>query len=52
MTLGLDVFFNAFTHLNFGDATAEAWVMGRWLLGFTVYQLRTLREMSFKRAGS
>jgi multiple sugar transport system permease protein len=52
MTLGLDVFFNAFTHLNFGYATAEAWVMGSLLLGFTVYQLRTLREMSFKRAGS
>jgi ABC-type sugar transport system permease subunit len=52
MTLGLDVFFNAFTHLKFGYATAEAWVMGSLLLGFTVYQLRTLREMSFKRAGS
>src|SRR5690606_1108305 len=26
MTLGMDIFFNAFTHLRFGYATAEAWV--------------------------
>ncbi|MGB7160356.1 MAG: extracellular solute-binding protein [Tepidisphaeraceae bacterium] len=52
MTLGLDVFFNAFTHLKFGYATAQAWVMGSLLIGFTVYQLRTLREMKFRRAGA
>ncbi len=51
MTLGMDIFFNAFTHLRFGYATAEAWVMGSLLIGFTVYQLRSLKRMEFKRAG-
>jgi ABC-type sugar transport system permease subunit len=52
MTLGMDIFFNAFTHLKFGYATAEAWVMGSLLIGFTVYQLRSLKKMRFKRAGA
>jgi ABC-type sugar transport system permease subunit len=50
MTLGMDIFFNAFTHLKFGYATSEAWVMGSLLIGFTVYQLRSLKRMKFKRA--
>jgi ABC-type sugar transport system permease subunit/ABC-type glycerol-3-phosphate transport system substrate-binding protein len=48
MTLGMDIFFNAFTHLRFGYATAEAWIMGSLLIGFTVYQLRSLRRMRFR----
>jgi ABC-type sugar transport system permease subunit/ABC-type glycerol-3-phosphate transport system substrate-binding protein len=52
MTLGMDIFFNAFTHLRFGYATAEAWIMGSLLIGFTVYQLRTLRRMRFRTARS
>ncbi len=50
MTLGMDIFFNAFTHLKFGYATAQAWVMGSLLIGFTVYQLRSLKQMKFRRA--
>ncbi len=50
MTLGMDIFFNAFTHLKFGYATAQAWVMGSLLIGFTVYQLRSLKRMKFRRA--
>ena len=51
MTIGMDIFFNAFTHLRFGYATAEAWVLGSLLIGFTVYQLRILKHLRFTRAG-
>ena len=50
ITLGMDIFFNAFTHLKFGYATAEAWMMGSLLIGFTVYQLRILKKLRFTRA--
>lgn len=52
MTIGMDIFFNAFTHLKFGYATAEAWVLGSLLIGFTVYQLRILKQLRFTRAAS
>jgi len=50
MTIGMDIFFNAFTHLKFGYATAEAWILGSLLIGFTVYQLRILKTLRFTRA--
>ena len=50
MTMGMDIFFNAFTHLKFGYATAEAWILGSLLIGFTVYQLRILKTLRFTRA--
>ena len=50
MTLGLDIFFNAFTHLKFSYATAEAWILGSLLIGFTVYQLRILKHLRYTRA--
>ena len=50
MTIGMDIFFNAFTHLKFGYATAEAWILGSLLIGFTVYQLRILKHLRFTRA--
>ena len=50
VTLGMDIFFNAFTHLKFGYATAEAWILGSLLIGFTVYQLRILKQLRFTRA--
>lgn len=46
--LGLEIFFNAFTYLKFGYATAVAWIMGGLLIGFTVQQLKILRESRFK----
>ncbi len=51
MTLGLAIWYQAFTYLNFGYATAMAWILGTLLIGFTVYQLRILREVEFRRAG-
>jgi multiple sugar transport system permease protein len=45
--LGLEIFYNAFLYLKFGYATAAAWVMGILLVGFTLWQLRILRNVQF-----
>ncbi|MCX7803833.1 MAG: extracellular solute-binding protein [Planctomycetota bacterium] len=48
--MGLEIWYNAFLHLRFGYATAVAWVMGAMLIGFTVMQIRLLKEARFTRA--
>jgi len=48
--LGMEVWFNAFAYLRFGYATAVAWIIGAALVGFTVYQLRILRNVRFTTA--
>lgn len=50
MTVGLSVWFNAYMYLNFGFATAQAWILGFILIGFTLYQLRMLNRMQFRAA--
>jgi len=45
--MGLEIWYNAFMYLKFGFATAEAWIMGSLLIGFTMYQLRILRDIRF-----
>jgi len=35
-----------------GYATAEAWILGSLLIGFTLYQLRILKKLRFTRAES
>lgn len=52
MTVGLDIWYHSFLYLNFGYATAEAWVLGAMLIGFTVLQLRVLSKVEFKRTGT
>jgi ABC-type sugar transport system permease subunit/ABC-type glycerol-3-phosphate transport system substrate-binding protein len=49
-TLGLEIFYNAFLYLKFGYATAAAWVMGALLAGFTVFQLRMIKNLRFSAA--
>lgn len=44
------IFFEAFTRLNFGTATAMSWIIGSMMLGFTVLQLKRLSRMEFKTA--
>lgn len=46
-TIGLEVWYNAFMYLKFGYATAAAWIMGAMLIGFTLYQLRILKNLRF-----
>jgi multiple sugar transport system permease protein len=48
----MEIFFNAYLFLNFGYATAVAWILGSLLIGFTIYQLRILRNIQFTAAGS
>lgn len=48
--LGMEVWYNAFAYLRFGYATSVAWIVGAALVGFTVYQLRVLRNVRFTTA--
>lgn len=48
--VGLDIWYNAFMYLKFGYATSEAWIMGAMLIGFTMYQLRILKDLRFSAA--
>jgi multiple sugar transport system permease protein len=50
MTIGLEIWYNAFLYLNFGRATAMAWIMGALLIGFTLNQLRILNKLQFRSA--
>ena len=50
--LSLAIWYEAFAFLRFGLATAMAWVLGLMLIGFTVYQLRILKKVEFRRAES
>ena len=47
----LRIFYEAFMFLNFGPATAMAWLLGTMLIGFTVIQLKRLSQMEFKSGG-
>ena len=49
-TLGLEIWYNAFLFLKFGYATAAAWVMGALLVGFTIYQLRVMKDLRYSAA--
>jgi multiple sugar transport system permease protein len=44
----LHIWYRAFTFLDFGSATAMAWMLGSLLIGFTIYQLRILSRMEFR----
>jgi multiple sugar transport system permease protein len=48
---GLKIFEDAYMLLQFGPATAEAWMLGFLLIGFTIYQLRILSRLEFKTTG-
>ncbi|MBI4026511.1 MAG: extracellular solute-binding protein [Verrucomicrobia bacterium] len=50
MTVGLDIWFKSFMYLNFGYATAEAWILGSLLIGFTLIQIRILNKIKFRKA--
>ena len=50
MTIGLEIWYNAFFFLNFGGATAMGWIMGALLIGFTLHQLRILNRLQFRSA--
>jgi len=49
--IGLHIFWQAFSYLRFGAATAMAWILGAMLIGFTVLRLQRLSRMEFRAAG-
>jgi len=50
MVVGLEIFFNAYMYQRFGVATAMAWILGFILMGFTVFQMRRLSNLTFTTA--
>lgn len=52
LTLSLNIYLRGFLFLKFGQATAIAWLMGSLLIGFTIYQLRILRDVRFTAAAN
>lgn len=48
--VGLHIYWQAFGYLRFGAATAMAWVLASFLIGFTVMQLQRLSKMEFRTA--
>lgn len=48
----LEIFFRAFIELDFGMATAMAWIVGALLIGFTAIQLKMLSRAEFKAGGN
>ncbi len=48
--LSLHIWYTAYADLKFGPATATAWILGSMLIGFTVWQLRILKRVEFRRA--
>ena len=50
-TVGLHIWYKAFTYLKFGPAMAMAWMLGFMLIGFTVHQLKVLSRVEFRAAG-
>jgi multiple sugar transport system permease protein len=49
---GLKIFYKAFVYMQFGPATAMAWILGFLMIGFTMYQLRILAKVEFKATGN
>ena len=46
----MHLWFETFGLGNFGVGTALSWVMAAILMGFTLWQLRILRSVEFRRA--
>jgi len=52
LVMSLDIYLRGFLFLKFGQATAISWLMGALLIGFTIYQLRILRDVRFTSAAN
>ena len=47
----LHIWYKAFTYLQFGPATAMAWILGFILIGFTMQQMKMLARVEFRAVG-
>ena len=50
--LSLAIWKEAYNNLRFSTATTMAWFLGVALIGFTYLQIRILRKVEFRRAGT
>jgi multiple sugar transport system permease protein len=48
--LSLAIWRHAFVNLDFSMATATAWILGMLLIGLTIFQLKYLQKVEFRRA--
>lgn len=46
----LEIWANSFLFLRFGLATAQAWILGAMMIGFTVWQIKQMQKMEFRKA--
>lgn len=51
LVTGLLVWKKAFVYTQYGPATAMAWIMSLFIIGFTVQQLKMLSKLEFKTTG-
>jgi ABC-type sugar transport system permease subunit/ABC-type glycerol-3-phosphate transport system substrate-binding protein len=50
--IGLEIFYDAYVYLRFGVAIAIAWILGFFLIGLTMFQMKRISRMSFTTAES
>jgi multiple sugar transport system permease protein len=50
--IGLEIFYDAYVYLRFGVAIAIAWILGFFLIGLTMFQMKRISRMSFTTAKS
>ena len=50
--IGLEIFYNAYVYLRFGVAIAIAWILGFFLIGLTMFQMKRISQMNFTTAES
>jgi len=51
-TFAVQIWSEAFAFCNFGVATALSWLMASLLIGFTIWNLRILRKVEFRKASA
>ncbi|RMH57036.1 MAG: extracellular solute-binding protein [Candidatus Hydrogenedentota bacterium] len=49
--LGTEIFIKSFIYLKFGYATALAWILGAFLIGFTLQQLKIMKNLEYRTTG-
>jgi multiple sugar transport system permease protein len=47
---GLEIWYEAFVYQRFGTAVSMAWIMSSFLIGFTIYNLKILSQVEFRKA--
>jgi multiple sugar transport system permease protein len=48
--IGLEIFYDAYVYMRFGVAIAIAWILGFFLIGLTMFQMKRISRMSFTTA--